>query len=118
MLFRSILCFAAGLPVPCAGADSPPPLAVKGIEFIRDKSGSEKIAILCNDACVPEWFSLAGENPRVVMDLKGVFLVRPGVRNLKTEGPGVCRAGCGRRDRDVPCKEDGEVERWKQETRG
>jgi hypothetical protein len=82
-----ILCSAAGLPAPCAGEDSPPPLAVNGIEFIRDKSGSEKISILCNHTCAPEWFSLAGENPRVVMDLKGVFQVRPGVRNLKTEGP-------------------------------
>ncbi|HUT42976.1 MAG TPA: hypothetical protein VMW95_01465, partial [Desulfobacterales bacterium] len=40
----------------------------------------------CNQSCAPELFSLEGENPRVVMDMKGVFLIQTKARNISTGG--------------------------------
>jgi tetratricopeptide (TPR) repeat protein len=80
-----VLCFVVSFSGICAGED-PKALTVKKIAFTRDKAGKERIALFCNQACVAELSSVEGENPRVVMDMKGVFLIQPKARNVNTGG--------------------------------
>jgi hypothetical protein len=70
----------------CSGEDKKTSLSVKRIVFTPDKTGGEWITLLCNQPCVPEIFSLEEENPRVVMDMKGVSLIQTKVRNVNTGG--------------------------------
>jgi tetratricopeptide (TPR) repeat protein len=85
ILLLLVLCFAVSFSGLCAGED-PKALTVKKIAFTRDKAGRERIALFCNQACVPELSSVEGENPRVVMDMKGVFLIQTKARNVNTGG--------------------------------
>jgi len=57
----------------CAGEDTKTTLIVKNIAFNRSKGGIEKIALFCNQSCVPELLSLDGRNPRLIIDMKGVL---------------------------------------------
>ena len=80
------LCFAISFSGLCAGGDPETTLTVEKITVTRDKGGREKIAFFCNQSCVPELFSIEEESPRVVMDMKGVFLIRTKTRNVNTGG--------------------------------
>jgi tetratricopeptide (TPR) repeat protein len=71
---------------PCTGDDTKNALTVKNIAFNRSKAGIERIALFCNQSCTPELSSLDGENPRVVMDMKGVSLIQAKARNVNTGG--------------------------------
>ena len=84
--FILVLCLVLSFASPCAGEDTKTALTVKSIAFNRSKDGIEKIALFCNQSCVPKLFSLEGENPRVVMDMKGVFLIQTKARNIGTGG--------------------------------
>jgi len=86
ILLLLVLCFAVSFSGFCAGEDPKNALTVKKIAFTRDKGGGERIALFCNQSCVPELFSLEGENPRLVMDMKGVFLIQTKARNINTGG--------------------------------
>jgi hypothetical protein len=86
ILLLLILCFAVSFAAPCAGEDPKTALTVKKIAFTRDKGDMERIALFCNQSCVPEIFSLEEGNPRVVMDLKGVSLIQTKARNINTGG--------------------------------
>jgi tetratricopeptide (TPR) repeat protein len=86
ILLLLFLCFAVSFSGFCAGEDQKTALTVKKIVFTRDKGGRERIALYCNQSCVPELFSLEEENPRVVMDMKGVFLIQTKARNVNTGG--------------------------------
>ena len=84
--FSLVLCIIVSFSSLCAGENLKTPLIVKKISFIRDKSGIEKISLFCNQSCVPELFSIEEENPRVVMDMKGVLQIQTKSRNVKTGG--------------------------------
>jgi len=56
------------------------------ITFTSDKIGGEWISLFCNQSCTPELFSLEGENPRVVMDMKRIFQIQTKTRNINTGG--------------------------------
>ena len=86
ILLLLVLCFAVSFSGLCAGEDQKTALTVKKIAFTRDKGGGERIALFCNQSCTPELSSLEGENPRVVMDMKGVFLIQTKARNVNTGG--------------------------------
>ena len=81
-----ILCFVMSFSGLCIGDDQNTALTVKKITFTSDKIGGEWISLFCNQPCTPELFSLEGENPRVVMDMKGVFLIQTKARNVNTGG--------------------------------
>ena len=81
-----VLCFTISFSVPGGGAEKKSTLTVKKIVFTGDESGGEWITLSCNQSCVPELFSIEGENPRVVMDMQGVFLIQSKARNIKTGG--------------------------------
>ena len=70
----------------CIGEDQKTALTVKNIAFTTDKIGGEWISLFCNQSCTPELFCLEGENPRLVMDMKGVFLIQTKARNVNTGG--------------------------------
>jgi tetratricopeptide (TPR) repeat protein len=91
ILLLLVLCFAVSFSDLCAGEDQKTKLTVKKIAFTRDKGGRERIALFCNRSCVPELSSLEGENPRVVMEMKGVFLIQTKARNINTGGKMVKR---------------------------
>lgn len=82
----SVLGFVMAFANPGASADKKSALTVKKIAFAADESSGEWITLSCNQSCVPELFSIEGENPRVVMDMKGVSLMQPKVRNISTGG--------------------------------
>jgi hypothetical protein len=86
ILFIIVLCFVVGFASPCTGEDTKTALIVKNIAFNRSQGGIEKIALFCNQSCIPELFSLEGRNPRLVMDMKGVFLIQTKARNISTGG--------------------------------
>ena len=86
ILFLLVLCCVVSFFGPCAGEDNKTSLTVKKIAFSREKGGGEKIVLFCNQSCTPELFSLDEENPRVVMDMKGVFLIQTKARNVNTGG--------------------------------
>lgn len=81
-----VLCFAASFPGLCYGEDQHTALTVKKIAFSRDKGGSERIVLFCNQSCVPAVSSIEEENPRVVMDMKGVSRLQAKARNFNTGG--------------------------------
>jgi len=81
-----VLCLAVSFSGLCSGEDQKTPLTVKKITFTSDKIVGEWISIFCNQSCAPELFSLEGENPRVVIDMKGVFLIQTKARNVNTRG--------------------------------
>jgi tetratricopeptide (TPR) repeat protein len=70
----------------CMAQDQTTTLTVKEIVFRADKGGKEKIAIVCNQVCIPDLFSLKGKKPRIVMDLKGVSSIEPKYRKIDTSG--------------------------------
>ena len=80
------LCLVVGFSGLCSGKDQKSPLTVKSIVFTSDKTGGEWISLFCNQSCTPELSSLEGENPRVVMDMKGVSLIQTKTRNVNTGG--------------------------------
>ena len=43
-------------------------------------------ALFCNQSCAPDLFTLEEENPRVVMDMKGVSFIQTKTRNINTGG--------------------------------
>jgi tetratricopeptide (TPR) repeat protein len=81
-----LLCFIMGIHGLCSGEDPKNNLTVKRIEFTPDKIGGEWISLLCNQSCTPELSFLEGENPRVVMDMKGVSLIQATARSVNTGG--------------------------------
>ena len=81
-----VLSYVVASANPGAGADKKSALTVKKIAFAADESTGEWITLSCNQSCVPELFSIEGENPRLVMDMKGVSLLQPKVRNINTGG--------------------------------
>ena len=81
-----VLYFAVSFSGICSGEDKKTTLTVKKIAFTRDKSGGESISLFCNQSCTPELSFLEGENPRVVMDMKGVSLIQTKTRNVNTRG--------------------------------
>jgi len=81
-----ILCLVVGFTNICVGKDHKTSLMVKKIVFTSDKDGGERIEILCNQSCVPELLSLEEGIPRVVVDMKGVFLIQNNARNFDTGG--------------------------------
>ena len=91
ILLLLVLCFTVSFSGLCAGEDQKTDLMVKKIAFTRDKGGRERIALFCNRSCVPELSSVEGENPRVIMDMKGVFLIQTKARNITTGGEMVKR---------------------------
>jgi tetratricopeptide (TPR) repeat protein len=84
--FILVLYFVVSFASPCTGEDTKTALTVKNIAFNRSKGGIERIALFCNQSCVPELFCLEGRNPRLVMDMKGVFLIQTKARNISTGG--------------------------------
>jgi hypothetical protein len=81
-----VLCLFVSFSGLCSGKDQKSSLTVKRIVFTSDKTGIERIALICNQPCTPELSSIEGENPRVVMDMKGVFLIQTKARNVNTGG--------------------------------
>ena len=86
-----LLCFIMGISGLCYCEDPKNTLTVKRIEFFPDKVGGEWISLLCNQSCIPELSILEGENPRVVMDMKGVSLIQTKNRTINTGGKLVIR---------------------------
>jgi len=84
--FILVLCFIGSFASPCTGEDTKTDLTVKNIAFNRSEDGIERIALFCNQSCIPELFSLEGRNPRLVMDMKGVFLIQTKAGNISTGG--------------------------------
>ena len=80
------LCFAVSFVSPYTSEASQDPLIVKDIAFKRDKTGIERVSVLCNQSCTPELFPLEEGNPRVVMDIKEVLLIQSRTRNINTGG--------------------------------
>ena len=80
------LCLVVSFSDLCSGKDKKSPLTVKRIVFTPDKTGGEWISIFCNQSCTPELSFIEGENPRVVMDMKGVSLIQTKTRNVDTGG--------------------------------
>jgi tetratricopeptide (TPR) repeat protein len=70
----------------CMAQDQTTALTVKEIAFKVDHSGKETVAIMCNQVCIPDLFSLKGKKPRIVMDLKGVSSIEPKYRKIDTSG--------------------------------
>jgi hypothetical protein len=80
-----VLCIILNFSHLCASEYPKDRLVVKQITLTRDKIGGEWISIFCNQSCTPELFSLE-ENPRIVMDMKRVFLIQTKSRNINTGG--------------------------------
>lgn len=85
-LLMIVLFFSVTFPGLGAGEVPKTDLTVKKISFTRVEGGRESITFLCNQPCVPELFSIEGEDPRVVMDMKGVLLNQAKARNFNTGG--------------------------------
>lgn len=79
-------CFLASFAGPCLGEDAQTGLTVKKVLFSRMRGDMEKIALFCNQTCVPKLSSVEGENPRVVMDIEGVSPIRPKSLNVNVPG--------------------------------
>ena len=45
---------------------------VRDIQFVTEKSGTEKVCFLLNPFCNPQVFSLEGSSPRIVIDIENV----------------------------------------------
>ena len=87
------LCLVISFSGLCSGKDKKSPLTVKNIVFTPDQTGGEWITLFCNQSCAPELSSLEGENPRVVMEMKGVSLIQTKARNVNAGGN--WSKGCG-----------------------
>jgi hypothetical protein len=81
-----VLCFTMSFSGLCSGEGTKNTLIVKNIAFHRSKGGIERVALFCNQSCVPELFSLDGRNPRLIMDMKGVLKIQIKARNVSTGG--------------------------------
>jgi tetratricopeptide (TPR) repeat protein len=81
-----VLYLILGLSGICSGRDQKSILSVKRIDFSKDKIGGEWVSIFCNQSCTPEIFSIEGENPRIVMDLKEVSHIQIKTRSMNTDG--------------------------------
>lgn len=81
-----VLYFTMNVSGICYGKDKKTPLSVKSIVFTPDKSGGERVTLLCNQRCAAEIFSLEEENLRVVLDMMGVSMLRTKARNVNTGG--------------------------------
>jgi tetratricopeptide (TPR) repeat protein len=79
-------CFLLSISCLCYSDDSKNTLTVKKIVFTSDKIGGEWISVFCDQSCTAELSSLEGENPRVVMDMKGVSLIQTKTRTVNTRG--------------------------------
>ena len=80
------LCLVINFSDICSGKDKKAALTVNKIIFTSDMIGGEWITLFCNKACTPELFTLEGENPRVIMDMKGVSLIQTKARSVNTGG--------------------------------
>jgi tetratricopeptide (TPR) repeat protein len=80
------LCLVVSFSDLCVGEDQQSALTVNKIAFTSDKIGGEWVSLRCNQPCIPELFSLDGENPRVVIDMKGVSLIQTKNRHINTGG--------------------------------
>jgi hypothetical protein len=85
------VCILFTFPGFCIGKDQEAALKVKRIIFTIDKDGREKIALMCNQVCIPDLFTIEGKHPRVVMDLKEVSSTEAGHRTVHTRGKFVKR---------------------------
>lgn len=70
----------------CMAQDQTATLTVREIIFKADKSGKEKVAVLCNQACVPALSGLEGKKPRIIMDFAGVSFMEPKYRKVTVSG--------------------------------
>lgn len=70
----------------CTAQDQTAALTVKEIVFKTDKGGKEKVAVLCNQSCVPVLSGLEGKKPRIVMDFTGVSFIESKYRNVPISG--------------------------------
>ncbi len=70
----------------CMAQDQTAALTVKEIVFKADKGGKEKVAVLCNQACIPILSGLEGKKPRVIMDFAGVSFMESRYRNVPVSG--------------------------------
>lgn len=70
----------------CMAQDQTATLTVKEITFKADKSGKEKVAVLCSRACVPALSGLEGKKPRIIMDFAGVSFMEPKYRKVTVSG--------------------------------
>ena len=70
----------------CIGKDQEAALKVKRIIFTIDKDDREKVAMMCNQSCIPDIFTIEDKHPRIVMDLKGVSSIEAGYRTVHTRG--------------------------------
>jgi tetratricopeptide (TPR) repeat protein len=86
ILFLLVLSFAVSVSSLCVGEDPKTALTVKNIAFSREEGRGEKVSLFCDQSCVPELSSFEGDNPRVVMDMKGVSLIQTKTRNVNTGG--------------------------------
>jgi hypothetical protein len=62
------------------------PLTLKNITFKFEPAGHEKVFIDFNRDVIPEIFSIEGNDPRIVLDLKNVRSVRQGLTRIKVQG--------------------------------
>jgi tetratricopeptide (TPR) repeat protein len=85
-----LTCFAVCLVLSsyglCMAQDQATTLTVKEIAFKADKGGKEKVAVLCNQACVPALSGLEGKKARIIMDFAGVSFMEPKYRNIPVSG--------------------------------
>jgi tetratricopeptide (TPR) repeat protein len=85
-----LICFAVCLVLSsyglCMAQDQTEALTVKEIVFSTDKGGKEKVAVLCNQACVPALSGLEGKKTRIIMDFAGVSFMEPKYRNIPVSG--------------------------------
>jgi hypothetical protein len=63
-----------------------PPLMLKNIAFQFEPAGHEKVFIDFNRDVIPKIFSIEGNDPRIVIDIKNVLSVRQGLTRIKVQG--------------------------------
>jgi tetratricopeptide (TPR) repeat protein len=85
-----LICFAVCLVLSsyglCMAQDQTTTLTVKEIAFKADEGGKEKVAVLCNQSCVPVLSGLEGKKPRIVMDFTRVSFIESKYRNVPISG--------------------------------
>jgi tetratricopeptide (TPR) repeat protein len=86
ILLLLVPCLTTSFSGLCADEATTNLLTVKRITFTSDKDGGERISFFCNQSCAPDLLTLEGDNPRVVMDMKGVLLIQTKVRSVNTKG--------------------------------
>jgi tetratricopeptide (TPR) repeat protein len=70
----------------CLAENQAKTLTVKEIVLKTQKSGEEKVTVLCSQACVPALSELKGNKPRIIMDFAGVSYIEPKYRNVPVSG--------------------------------